>query len=98
MSCGNGLERDIDVLANAPAGDTSTTIEDLPVGTVCTVTEPTNGSSAGVSVTTTYVGNPATIVAGEIAGVTVTNRYETVLSSLRVTKTIAGSAAGTRVR
>ena len=83
VSCGNGLERDIDVLANAPAGDTTpTTIENLPVGTVCTVTEPTNGSSAGVSVTTTYVGNPATIVAGEIAGVTVTNRYETVLSSL----------------
>ena len=75
MSCGNGLERDIDVLANAPAGDTSTVIEDLPVGTVCTVTEPTNGSSAGVSVTTDIVGSPATITAEEV-GVGVTNTYE----------------------
>ena len=94
VSCDNGLERDIDIDANEPAGDTATTIEGLPVGAECTVTEPTNGSSASVSVTTTYDGNPATIVADEIAGVTVTNTYETVLSSLVVTKTIAGGAAG----
>ena len=49
----------------------------LPVGTVCTVTEPGDGSSAGVSVATGYEGNPATITAGEIAGVDVTNTYET---------------------
>ncbi len=46
VSCDNGLEQDIEIPANAPAGDTSTTIEGLPVGTVCTVTEPENGSSA----------------------------------------------------
>ena len=78
VSCDNGLERDIDIDANEPAGDTATTIDGLPVGAECTVTEPTNGSSASVSVTTTYDGNPATIVADEIAGVTVTNTYETV--------------------
>ena len=66
----------------------------LPVGTVCTVTEPGDGSSAGVSVATGYEGNPATITAGEIAGVDVTNTYETVLSSLVVTKTIAGWCGG----
>ena len=93
VSCDNGLEQDINIAANAPAGDTATTIEDLPVGTVCTVTEPTNGSSAGVSVTTDIVGSPATITAAEV-GVDVTNTYETVLSSLVVTKTIAGGAAG----
>ncbi len=94
VSCDNGLEQDIEIPANAPAGDTSTTIEGLPVGTVCTVTEPENGSSASVSVTTSVEGSPATIAADEIVGVDVTNTYETVLSSLVVTKTIAGSAAG----
>ena len=45
VSCDDGdFEQDIVVAANAPAGDTTTTIEDLPVGTVCTVTEPENGS------------------------------------------------------
>ena len=80
--------------AKAPAGDTATTIEDLPVGTVCTVTEPTDGSSAGGVGDHHIDGSPATITADQVAEVTVTNTYETVLSSLRVTKTIAGSAAG----
>ena len=43
VACDNGLSRDIDIAANAPAGDTATTIDDLPVGTECTVTEPTEG-------------------------------------------------------
>ena len=94
VSCDNGLERDIDIAANAPAGDTSTTIDDLPVGTVCTVTEPGDGASAAVSVETTVEGSPATVTADEVAQVTVTNTYQAVLSSLQVTKTIAGSAAG----
>ena len=94
VSCDNGLEQDIVVAANAPAGDTTTIIEDLPVGTVCTVTEPGNGSSGEVSVSTTVAGSPATITAEPLAAVTVTNTYAAVLSSLQVTKTIAGSAAG----
>ncbi|WP_157005288.1 DUF5979 domain-containing protein [Microbacterium trichothecenolyticum] len=94
VSCDNGLEQDITIAANTPAGDTTTTIDDLPVGTVCTVTEPQDGSSASVSVTTTVAGSPATITADQITDVTVTNTYETVLSSLQVTKTISGSAAG----
>ena len=94
VACDNGLSRDIDIPANAPAGDTATTIDDLPVGTKCTVTEPTDGSSASVTVTTAIDGSPATITADQVADVTVTNTYETALSSLRVTKTIAGSAAG----
>ncbi|WP_344097126.1 DUF5979 domain-containing protein, partial [Microbacterium deminutum] len=94
VSCDNGLEQDVAVAANAPAGDTSATIEGLPVGTVCTVTEPVDGSSASVSVTTTVAGSPATIAADQVAAVTVTNTYQAVLSSLLVTKTIAGSAAG----
>ena len=76
MSCDNGLEQDITVAANTPAGDTSTTIDDLPVGTICTVTEPTDGSSTTVAVTTTVDGSPATITADQVTDVTVTNTYE----------------------
>ncbi|WP_261163882.1 DUF5979 domain-containing protein [Microbacterium sp. Marseille-Q6965] len=94
VSCDNGLEQDLTVAANAPAGQTSALIEDLPVGTVCAVTEPEDGSSEAVSVTTTIEGSPVTIAADEVATVAVTNTYETVLSSLQVTKTIAGPAAG----
>ena len=94
VACDNGHKQDIEIPANQPAGDTSTTIDDLPVGTVCTVTEPENGSTNAVAVTTTTEGNPATIAADEIVGVDVTNTYEPRLSSLKVTKTIAGSAAG----
>ena len=94
VDCDNGLARDIDIAANAPAGDTATTIGDLPVGTKCTVTEPADGSSASVTVTTTMTGSPATITADQTADVAVTNTYQTAVSSLRVTKTIAGSAAG----
>ncbi|WP_313623360.1 thioester domain-containing protein [Microbacterium sp.] len=94
VSCDNGLVQDIVVAANAPAGDTSRTIEGLPVGTVCTVTEPVDGSSDGVSVTTSVEGSPVTIAAEEVAAVSVTNTYEVVLSSLVVTKTVAGAAAG----
>src|SRR4029079_4600675 len=89
-----GLAGNTDIPANPPAGDTATTIEDLPVGTECTVTEPTDGSSASVTVTTTIDGSPATVSADQVADVSVTNTYETAVSSLRVTKTIAGSAAG----
>ena len=77
VACDNGLSRDIDIAANAPAGDTATTIDDLPVGTECTVTEPTDGSSATVTVTTTIDGSPATVSADQVADVSVTNTYET---------------------
>ena len=45
VSCDNGLEQDITIPAGA-TGDTSTTIEGLPAGTVCTVTEASDGSSS----------------------------------------------------
>ena len=93
VSCDNGLEQDIIIPAGA-TGDTSTTIDDLPAGTVCTVTETSDGSTSTVTVTIDSEGSPATIPAGEDAVVDVTNTYESAPGSLVVTKTITGSAAG----
>ena len=93
VSCDNGLEQDITIPAGA-TGDTSTTIDDLPAGTTCTVTETANGSSSTVTVTVDTEGSPATIPAGDDTVVLLTNTYESAPGSLVVTKTIAGSAAG----
>ena len=41
VACDNGHKQDIEIPANQPAGATSTTIDDLPVGTVCTDHSPT---------------------------------------------------------
>ena len=74
VSCDNGLEQDITIPAGA-TGDTSTTIEGLPAGTVCTVTETSDGSSSTVRVTITGLGSAA-IHAGGLATIHVTDRYE----------------------
>lgn len=74
VSCDNGLEQDITI----PAGTieaTNRTITDLPAGTICTVTEPTDGGTAAITVTTTLTGNPATVPAGDTAAVQITDTY-----------------------
>ncbi|MDK1361997.1 DUF5979 domain-containing protein [Arthrobacter sp. zg-Y1219] len=78
-----------------PAGTTapvSETIVDLPVGTVCSVTEPVTGSTTEVTVTPT-VSDAVTITEGENV-LTVANTVEFNPGSLVVTKTISGSGAG----
>ncbi|WP_181034678.1 DUF5979 domain-containing protein [Arthrobacter sp. 08Y14] len=78
-----------------PAGATapvSETIVDLPVGTVCSVTEPVTGSTTEVTVTPT-VSDAVTITEGENV-LTVANTVEFNPGSLVVAKTISGSGAG----
>ncbi|WAP51639.1 DUF5979 domain-containing protein [Arthrobacter sp. ATA002] len=78
-----------------PAGTTapvSETIVDLPVGTVCSVTEPVTGSTTEVTVTPT-VSDAVTITEGESV-LTVANTVEFNPGSLLVAKTISGSGAG----
>nr|WP_269437901.1 thioester domain-containing protein [Arthrobacter sp. zg-Y919] len=78
-----------------PAGTAaavSETIVDLPVGTVCSVTEPDTGSTTEVTVTPT-VTEPVTITEGENV-LAVTNTVEFNPGSLVVAKTVSGSGAG----
>jgi len=93
VSCTNGLNQDITVPAGA-TGASATTVDGLPAGTVCTVTETANGATATTSVTTVGSPNQVEIPAGDAAAVPITNTYEPTPGSLVVTKTIAGSAAG----
>ena len=78
-----------------PAGTAtqfSQTVSDLPVGTVCSVTENGTGSTAEVTVTSA-VPEPVTIAEGENV-LAVTNTVEFNPGSLVVAKTISGSGAG----
>lgn len=78
-----------------PAGASGTvteTITDLPVGTVCTVTEPAAGSTTAVTVTAALP-DPVEIAEGENA-ITVTNTVDYNPGSLLVRKNINGNGAG----
>ena len=78
-----------------PAGTTTPvteTVTDLPVGTVCSVSEPTSGSTTEVTVTPT-LSDPVTITEEENV-LTATNTVEYNPGSLVVSKTISGSGAG----
>lgn len=78
-----------------PAGATttvSTTIVDLPVGTVCAVTESVSGSTATVTVTA-QLPDPVEIVEGENL-LSVTNTVAYNPGSLLVRKIVSGEGAG----
>ena len=78
-----------------PAGASGTvtkTITDLPVGTVCTVTEPVAGSTTAVTVTAALP-DPVEIAEGPNE-ITVTNTVDYNAGSLLVRKSINGNGAG----
>ena len=92
----------VDVLVTdftIPAGTTSpdpVTFDDIPAGTVCTVTETADGSTSTVAVTTTGSPQDVTIPAGDTAAAEITDTYAPAPGALTVTKTIAGPAAGSQ--
>ena len=91
---GTALTPDLVIDAATAAGKTSRTYEDVPAGSVCTVTETVDGSSSTVEVST--VGSPqnATIPAGGLATAELLDTYTFAPGSLTVTKTIGGASAG----
>ena len=92
--CDDGVTRPHFVIrAGTPAGTTSMTYEDIPVGTKCTVNETSNGTTVGTEVVVTGDGQQVTIPTGKSETVEVTDTYHHV-GSLLVRKTIAGPGAG----
>ena len=99
VDCDDGVSRrDFIIPAGTPAGTTSHTYRHIAAGTTCTVTETSNGSVVGTDVVVTGDGQEVTIPAGGQKTVDVTDTYTPIPtpspSSLLVTKTIAGPAAG----
>lgn len=93
IDCGGGFTFTADIAAGA--ADTQTfTYSGIPVGSSCTVTEPTTGASTAVLVATDA---PQTAeVVEEGVAVTVTNTVEFAPGSINLIKSITGGAAGSQ--
>ena len=94
VACDDGVRRlPFIIRARAPRGTRSRTYRHILAGTMCTVTETSNGSVVGTDVVVIGNGQEATIPAGGSETVRITDIYRHV-GSLLVRKTIAGPAAG----
>jgi Domain of unknown function (DUF5979)/Thioester domain len=103
------LTPDFVIPAGASAGSVSRRF-DVPAGASCTVTEIGDGSSAAITTTVSGSGQTVTVPAGTTVPVTVSNLYGAAAEVaaagypvattgyLRVSKTIAGPAAGRQGR
>ncbi|MFN8103431.1 MAG: DUF5979 domain-containing protein [Acidimicrobiia bacterium] len=90
-SCSNSTSGTVSL-----SGGQSTTVDNIPTGSVCTVTEPKpTGAPAGWMFGNPVVtGSPATVTSGVSASVTVTNSIIRHTGSVKVVKTVAGAPAG----
>ena len=95
--CGNELEQVVRIPAEALPGEYVQVFDGIPVGTECTVTEPTSGENGKVTVET-VLPYSVVILSGETVGVTVTNTYavlgEDTLAKTGATATAQVSLAG----
>ncbi|MCQ1987893.1 thioester domain-containing protein [Arthrobacter sp. zg-Y844] len=92
IDCGTGNQFTFTIDAEA-TGTLSETFNDIPAGSTCTVTEPTNGENDSVQVSTILPG-AVTIVSGTTVTAAVTDTYTFTPGTLVVTKTNTGEAAG----
>ena len=102
---GVALSPDFVIAAGAGAGSRSHSFDGIPAGSVCTVTETADGGTATVTATVSGDGQSVTVPAGKVVPVELIDAYDSTPSVapdvptgesgfLRVTKTIAGPAAG----
>lgn len=94
VNCGGTALADFIVPAGTPAGTVSQTYPNLIAGTVCTITETADGSTATVIAST--IGSPqqVTIAANGSGTANIVDGFEPASGTLVLTKTITGGAAG----
>ena len=93
---------DFIIAARTPPGSYSQSFGPVPAGSACTVTETADGATDSVAAIVSGNGENVTVPAGEVVPVNVMNVYErgpspapdVAAGSLRVSKIIAGPAAG----
>ncbi|HTP19164.1 MAG TPA: thioester domain-containing protein [Solirubrobacteraceae bacterium] len=104
--CNGTTFPDFTIPAGTTAGSYSQSFGPVPAGSVCTVTETADGATGTVTAIVSGNGETVTVPAGEVVPVNVIDAYELGPSptpdvstgTLRVTKTIAGPAAGQQGR
>ncbi|WP_157902758.1 DUF5979 domain-containing protein [Streptomyces jeddahensis] len=92
----SGLDqhRTVTLGAGTPAGDHARSLTGIPAGSVCTISESSDGDNGLVTATTAIEPSTVTIASEETQQVSVTNTYERAVGSLQVDVTIDGPAAG----
>jgi hypothetical protein len=81
------------ILAHTAAGNVSHSFDNIPVDSVCTVTETVDGATSTVTATVSGNGQQVTVPGGEVAAVSLMDAYQAAPGSLRVIKDIRGPAA-----
>jgi Domain of unknown function (DUF5979)/Thioester domain len=81
-------------IASGATGEHKHQYDDIAAGSVCTVSEPVNGSNAAVAPPTTVLPGPVTVPAGKKADAAVTDSYDFRPGNLVISKAIAGGGAG----
>ncbi len=108
---GTTLSPDFVIPAGTPAGSVSQSFDNIPAGSMCTVTETADGATDTVAATVSGNDQTVAVPAGEVVPVNVMDVYahtahldgepdvpEAPSGYLKVTKTIAGPAAGKQGR
>ena len=90
---GTALSPDFVIAARARAGRVSRSFDGIPAGSVCTVTETADGTTEDVRVQVIGNRRTVTVPGGKVVPVNLVNVYRATPGTLKVTKTIAGSAA-----
>ncbi|WP_426308651.1 thioester domain-containing protein [Cellulosimicrobium sp. E-16] len=91
----DSVEHTLTVPAGAAAGDHAQVVGGLPVEWSCVVTETDDGDNGLVVVTSTSTVPESVLISnGDTVEVTVTNTYDVATGGLRVSKAVAGPAAG----
>ena len=91
---GTALTPDFVIPAGTPPGTVTHSFDNIPAGSVCTVTETSDGATSTVTVTVTGDNQQVTVPPGDVVVVGLIDVYESTPGSLHVSKTIAGPAAG----
>jgi Domain of unknown function (DUF5979)/Thioester domain len=103
VACNGTSLPDFVIPAGTRAGSVSQSYDDIPAGSTCTVTEIADGSTTTTLATVSGQAQNVSVGAGQVVPVNVTDVYtrgsvaaevEDRTGVLRVTKTIAGPAAG----
>ena len=102
---GTAISPDFVIASGTPAGNASQSFDGIPAGSACTVMETTDGATATVAAAVSGDDQNVTVPAGTVVPVNLIDVYERrpsllpevlpsgPVGSLKVTKTIAGSAA-----
>jgi len=92
------FSKQIVIPTGAPTGTGRHSFHGIPAGSACTVTETADGHTAKVTATVIGKRQHVTVGTGALVPVSVTDLYYHAAGSLRVTKVIAGRAAGKQGR